>query len=56
MNEWADTGATNRGDLRVVIELNSSDMRIGAVNDAPAISARANLAVTPSLATRRTMF
>ena len=34
MNEWADTGETNRGDLRVVIELNSSDMRIGAVNDA----------------------
>jgi glycosyltransferase involved in cell wall biosynthesis len=34
MNEWADTGATKAGELRVVIELNSSDMRIGAVNDA----------------------
>ena len=33
MNEWADTGAM-KGELRVVIELNSSDMRIGAVNDA----------------------
>ena len=31
---WGERGATAQGDLRVVIELNSADLRIGAVNDA----------------------